>query len=181
MLILLVLLGSTPALARSAGGDAAAEAGAILNSVGLTDRLDEETGANGYQAYMMQRLDLRALSIGAISLVCLTVLVLLLRQLKASGSSPETLISGCGLVLVIYAALVLPLIANTHEQLNATIGIIGALAGYLFGRNAMGGRESHPTAGDPKQAPASSSSSSSSPSPVPVTTDRDEPPQRRSA
>jgi len=45
--------------------------------------------------------------------------------------------------LIIYGSVAVLLVADTHEQLTAPIGIFGALAGYLFGRS----RERSPEAG----------------------------------
>ncbi len=47
--------------------------------------------------------------------------------------SAESIVHGSGLVLVIQATLLVVIAAPTTEQLTAAIGVIGAIAGYLFG------------------------------------------------
>jgi uncharacterized membrane protein HdeD (DUF308 family) len=44
------------------------------------------------------------------------------------------MVNAAGLVLITYGTVALALIAKTHESLTAAIGILGALAGYFFGR-----------------------------------------------
>ncbi len=47
--------------------------------------------------------------------------------------SEESLVNAIGLVLVIEGTMFIALSALTSEQLTAPIGILGAIAGYLFG------------------------------------------------
>jgi len=50
------------------------------------------------------------------------------------------------LALIVYGALTLALVPTTNEGLTAPIGILGALAGYLFGH--AGARSPSPQTGD---------------------------------
>jgi hypothetical protein len=61
--------------------------------------------------------------------------VILLRHLcgKNMNCTPMHLVNASGLILIIFGTLFLILLADVDEQLNAGIGIIGAVAGYLFG------------------------------------------------
>jgi len=52
---------------------------------------------------------------------------------KAPNSSGDSLIHAIGLVLVIEGTMFIAVSAITTEQLTAPIGILGAIAGYLFG------------------------------------------------
>jgi hypothetical protein len=63
---------------------------------------------------------------------------------KKPNSSAIHLVNASGLVFVIFGTLFLVLLADVDEQLNAGIGIMGAVAGYLFGtmRKSDGGPES---------------------------------------
>jgi hypothetical protein len=46
---------------------------------------------------------------------------------------PADLLNGSGLVLVVFGTLYVAVCAATSEQLTAPMGILGAIAGYLFG------------------------------------------------
>ena len=59
---------------------------------------------------------------------------------KAPDCSGDSLVHAIGLVLVIEGTMFIAVSAITTEQLTAPIGILGAIAGYLFGsakRKAM--------------------------------------------
>mgnify|MGYP001296026405 CR=1 FL=1 len=59
---------------------------------------------------------------------------------NSSQCSEESLVNAIGLVLVIEGTIFIAVSAATTEQLTAPIGILGAIAGYLFGsakRRAM--------------------------------------------
>lgn len=78
---------------------------------------------------------LLALSImGTAILALAAVLVILYKR----GASPESIVAGSGLVLVIFATVLVPTLAKSDQQLTAPIGILGAIAGYLFGKSAKG-------------------------------------------
>ncbi|MBU0945701.1 MAG: hypothetical protein KJ804_05250 [Proteobacteria bacterium] len=62
------------------------------------------------------------------------LLVIILFCLKnAPNCSGESLVNAVGLVLVIEGTMFIAVSAVTTEQLTALIGILGAIAGYLFG------------------------------------------------
>jgi len=71
-----------------------------------------------------------ALSCTMILLYLVAILTLSLRVEKIEGTSIIHLTS---LALIVYGALALALVPTTTEQLTAPIGILGAMAGYLFG------------------------------------------------
>jgi hypothetical protein len=61
-------------------------------------------------------------------------LVIVLFFLRAHGRhTSDTLVNGAGLVLVIFGTLYVSECAITSEQLTAPMGILGAIAGYIFG------------------------------------------------
>lgn len=63
------------------------------------------------------------------------LLILVLFFLKQSPQfSAEYIVNGTGLVLVIQCTTFVAVYAPTTEQLTAPIGILGAIAGYLFGQ-----------------------------------------------
>jgi len=62
------------------------------------------------------------------------ILALVLFCLKSkSDCHGESLVNAIGLVLVIEGTMFIAVSAVTTEQLTAPIGILGAIAGYLFG------------------------------------------------
>lgn len=52
---------------------------------------------------------------------------------KVPGCASEHLVTAVGLILVIEGVIFVGFSAETTEQLTAPIGILGAIAGYLFG------------------------------------------------
>ena len=65
-------------------------------------------------------------------------LFLLLWYLKSREATPETMVNGSGLVLVIFATVLVVILAKAEQQLTAATGILGAIAGYLFGKATKG-------------------------------------------
>ncbi len=63
--------------------------------------------------------------------------VIILSFLKLKDHSARELVSASGLSLIIFGTIILVMVVNTTEQLTAAIGILGAIAGYLF-RSAQG-------------------------------------------
>ena len=58
----------------------------------------------------------------------------MLAYLKVREATPETMVNGSGLVLVIFATVLVVILAKVDQQLTAATGILGAIAGYLFGK-----------------------------------------------
>jgi len=61
------------------------------------------------------------------------LIIILFCMKRTPGCSGESLINAVGLVLVIEGTMFIAVSAVTTEQLTAPIGILGAIAGYLFG------------------------------------------------
>jgi hypothetical protein len=72
-------------------------------------------------------------------------LFLLLWYLKSREATPETMVNGSGLVLVIFATVLVVILAKAEQQLTAATGILGAIAGYLFGKTTKGSGASEQT------------------------------------
>lgn len=64
----------------------------------------------------------------------LLALFLVLTYLKSREAAPESVVTGSGLVLVIFATVLVVILAKVDQQLTAATGILGAIAGYLFGK-----------------------------------------------
>jgi hypothetical protein len=65
------------------------------------------------------------------ALVSLVILMLFLCN-KTTCSATQ-LVNASGIIFIIFGTLFLVLLADVDEQLNAGMGILGAVAGYLFG------------------------------------------------
>lgn len=64
----------------------------------------------------------------------LLALFLVLSYLKSREAPPDSMVVGSGLVLVIFATVLIVILVKRDEQLTAATGILGAIAGYLFGK-----------------------------------------------
>ena len=64
-----------------------------------------------------------------LSVVSLTIT---LGFLRSKDHTAKDIVNITGLNLIIFATIILVLVVNTSEQLTAAIGILGAIAGYLF-------------------------------------------------
>ena len=61
-------------------------------------------------------------------------LIIVLGFLKLIGTrEASTMVNASGLVLVVYATVLVVMVAKAEQQLTAAIGILGAIAGYLLG------------------------------------------------
>jgi len=60
-----------------------------------------------------------------------------LQSLRRDGSAKAStaIVSATGLIYIIFGTILLVVIASTEAQLTASMGILGAVAGYLFGKN----------------------------------------------
>jgi len=65
--------------------------------------------------------------------VALISLFVVLNFLKSQGQCPRDIVNAAGLILIIFGTIILVLVVDTTEQLTAAIGVLGAIAGYLFG------------------------------------------------
>lgn len=67
-----------------------------------------------------------------LSLLCVISLTVVLTFLKHKDHSAKDIVNAAGLTLIIFGTIILVLVVSTSEQLTAAIGILGAIAGYLF-------------------------------------------------
>ncbi len=73
--------------------------------------------------------------LAAISVTAVLFLLLTLYFIhRGKNYTPSDIVHGTGLVLVIQAILFVVVFSPTSEQLTASIGALGAIAGYLFGK-----------------------------------------------
>ncbi len=73
-----------------------------------------------------------------ISIMTPVFLYLVLSFLKnSSDNSGTNIVNATGLILVIQATVLIVVTSTTSEQLTAAIGVIAAIAGYLFGSSTQ--------------------------------------------
>ncbi|SHO53920.1 hypothetical protein [Desulfopila aestuarii] len=66
-------------------------------------------------------------------------LIIIMRSLcNKENCSAAYMVNASGLIFIIFGTLFLVLLADVDEQLNAGVGILGAVAGYLFGTMRKG-------------------------------------------
>jgi hypothetical protein len=105
--------------------------------------------AADYGAYKIQEEISRRTLILALIGAGIVSLVIVLGFLKLIGTrEAATMVNASGLVLVVYATVLVVMIAKAEQQLTAAIGILGAIAGYLFGTAT---RVGHGTPAEPSQ------------------------------
>ena len=97
------------------------------------------TAADG--AYALYRVEEESnrliLALSVLGTGCLSLL-LVLAFLTYREAAQESMVTGSGIVLVIFALVLVVILAKTDQQLTAATGILGAFAGYLFGKATKG-------------------------------------------
>lgn len=84
--------------------------------------------------FKMRREEVKLYEIAILSALALVSLFIVLRFITAEAAySASHIVNATGLVFIIFGTILLVLLADTDEQLTAPIGILGAVAGYLFG------------------------------------------------
>lgn len=69
-----------------------------------------------------------------LAVMSLFALAIVLKYMKDSKTcQARDMLNGTGLVLVIFATVLVIIIANVEIQLTAAMGVLGGIAGYLFG------------------------------------------------
>jgi hypothetical protein len=131
------LAGLYPA-AQQPAAPAAAEAPVVPEIAAKADELTHQ--------YRMQQETNKIYEIGILSLLALVSLFLVLRFLSAqSRNSGPQIVNATGLICIIFGTILLVIMAHSDQQLTASMGILGAVAGYLF-RSMHGGTAGAPAA-----------------------------------
>ncbi len=83
--------------------------------------------------FNMRRETNKVYEIVILSTLALVSLFLVLRFLTAKTAYSAThIVNASGLVCIIWGTILLVLMAQTDQQMTAAVGILGAVAGYLF-------------------------------------------------
>ncbi len=95
-------------------------------------------------AFAMSQLDSEFWYVTMLGGMCvITLLLALIFLARKESYTSKDLVNVIGLTLIIYSTIILVLVVRTSEQLTAAIGILGAIAGYLFRSVQESARESH--------------------------------------
>jgi hypothetical protein len=84
-------------------------------------------------AFKMHRESNKVYEIAMLSGLAVISLFLVLRFLSSKGpSAAPHMVSATGLICIVFGTILLVLMVETDQQLTASVGILGAVAGYLF-------------------------------------------------
>lgn len=97
----------------------------VVSSPANADQLGKEIIVN--------RIDKNFLIICFLLFSMLFSLFTLIYFIRKGPHCADDIVHASGLVLIIFGTILIVLVADTEQQLTASIGIIGAIAGYLFG------------------------------------------------
>jgi len=103
--------------------------------------------------FRMRQEDNKLYEIIILSILALLSLFLVLRFITAKPIYSAThIVNVTGLIFIIFGTIMLVIMADTEQQMTAAIGILGAVAGYLFG--AINRRESATEGKEQKERPS---------------------------
>lgn len=103
--------------------------------VTFDEEMDQPAASNGATpvadaSHMLRKIENEFWYIVLLSVLCITTLLIVLYFLK--DHSARDIVNATGLTLIIFGTIILVMVVSTSEQLTAAIGILGAIAGYLF-------------------------------------------------
>ncbi len=100
----------------------------LLRALELKNEISERE-----MRFAMSKLESEFWYVITLSVMCVVSLVTALAFLvRRQSYTPKDMVNVIGLTLIIYSTIILVLVVSTSEQLTAAIGILGAIAGYLF-------------------------------------------------
>lgn len=98
----------------------------VIDTYSQADKLAHE--------FRMRQEDDKLYEVIILSALALVSLFIVLRFITAKAAySASHIVSATGLIFIIFGTILLVIMADTEQQLTAAIGILGAVAGYLFG------------------------------------------------
>jgi hypothetical protein len=77
-------------------------------------------------------------------------LYFVLHFIRKTGCGADDIVHAAGLVLIIFGTIIIVLMIDAESQLTAAIGVMGAIAGYLFGSLRRGKEEKNPPSSIPQ-------------------------------
>lgn len=86
------------------------------------------------QEYNLKQDEYKYKEVIILSTLAVVSLLIVLTFMKINGNcEPRDMVTAAGLILIIFSTIILVLVAINEEQITAAIGVLGAIAGYLFG------------------------------------------------
>lgn len=126
---------NAPRVVQEKGG------GTAVTMVSEADRLTHE--------YHMTQEKNRFYECIVLSVSLMVSLLIVLRFIISTpGYSAVHIVNASALVFIIFGTIFLVILADAEAQLTASMGILGAIAGYLFGTMRRGGEEEKSKVGD---------------------------------
>jgi hypothetical protein len=108
--------------------------GSVTSGTGGAQSAASDQGPIGYDQFRMAQQRDRVIFAILLSITALIAQFVVLRSLKPSDKSATHVVSATGLIYIVFGTTILVVIANSEAQLTASMGILGAVAGYVFGR-----------------------------------------------
>ncbi len=124
---------SSAVLQSASSGGKKAVGGAAQELPGTTQSYDANNTTLQYHEWKMLLERNRLIYCVVLSLTAVISLAIMLWFLTKSKHSAENIVSASGLVFIIFGTIILVILASADAQLTAAIGVMGAIAGYLFG------------------------------------------------
>ncbi len=93
----------------------------------------QQQGQDSSMQIMQERVNNEFWYIVLLCSVALIALLMVLIFMRGRHNTAKDIVNAAGLILIIFGTIILVLVVDTTEQLTAAIGVLGAIAGYLFG------------------------------------------------
>ncbi len=117
------------------------------NTLGEADKLLQE--------YRLAQEEYAYWEVMILAIMAVVSLTIVLTFMKLNGTcKPRDMVTTAGLILIIFSTIILVLVADSQEQISAAIGVLGAIAGYLFGSAAASSRKPEEKEKRPEKAEA---------------------------
>jgi hypothetical protein len=152
-----VILAQVAPSALEQARKAVQKADEVLNLT--TNKVAGSQGVGGltWTPELVQKLTLAVLAFGGLVLVLMTVL---LYRRRESGAQ---ILRCFGVVLIVCLSAILLVVGYSNEQLTPIVGLFGAIAGYLLGKDSNTG-----SSGEDKGNPVTQGAEDKGTSPAPV-------------
>lgn len=113
----------------------------ILNSINNTENVPKnssnqdmlKTKDKAKQEIITLRENHRIWAITAICLTSVISLLIVIFALHKMNGLASDMVGASGLNFIVFGTIILVTVSDTDQQLTAAIGVLGAIAGYLFG------------------------------------------------
>lgn len=144
-IVILLMLSITPGFAATSDGLDAESFGDIenlrqaeaartkpANTTAPTTAIEGDKLAHEFQMQKEQNKVHEVVALCVLAVISLFVVLHFLTKNK-DGQTGSNIVNATGLIFIVVGTISLTIMAQTEQQLTAAIGILGAIAGYLFG------------------------------------------------